>query len=510
MDLPAGVMVAILLVPQAIAYAYLAGMPPQYGLYTALVPCVLYAIFGTSPHLAIGPVAVSALLVMAGVSVLAEPFSESYIALVILSGLLIGILQLILGILRLGSLVNLLSYPVITGFTSAASIIVIVNQLKDVFRLTIPRSDFLFDTLIHIGQNLGLIHLPTLLIGIITFITIYTFKKINKKIPSGLIVVVVGIALSYFLNFEKHGIDIIAHVPSGLPSFALPDINIESVILLIPTVLLVTLIGIIESVGIAKAIESKHDYYNIDTNQELRALGISKIGGSFFQSIPSSGSFSRSALLNESRGRSTIASIISVIFVVIALIFLTPLLYFLPKVILAVIIIFAVKNLFEYALAKSFYKTNRLDLAVMLITFVFTLLINIESGIFLGFIASLIVVLYCAKHRLQSLIRILLMKESDNIDLELKDQNLNIQITDQLNFGNAPYLKKVAAKKIDESSNLSKLIFDFEKTVDIDSTGLKTISHLISYAKTKGIDTEFVNNRNKVENRLNRSGLLFN
>jgi len=510
MDLPAGVMVAILLVPQAIAYAYLAGMPPQYGLYTALLPCILYALFGTSPHLAIGPVAVSALLVMAGVSVLAEPFSDTYISLVILSGLLIGILQLVLGILRLGSLINLLSYPVITGFTSAASIIVIVNQLKDVFGLTIPRSDFLFDTIIHIGQNLGLIHLPTLIIGLITFVLIYTFKKINKKIPSGLIVVVLGIALSYFLDFEKYGIDIIAHVPSGLPSFALPDINFDSAISLIPTVLLVTLIGIVESVGIAKAVESKHDYYNIDTNQELRALGISKIGASFFQAIPSSGSFSRSALLNESGGRTTVALIISVVFVVIALLFLTPLLYFLPKVILAVIIIFAVKNLFEYVLAKSFYKTNRLDLSVMLVTFIFTLLINIESGILLGFIASLIVVLYCSKHRFQSLKHILLMKESDNINIEQKNQTLNIQITDQLNFGNAPFLKKEVSKEIDESPDLSKLIFDFEKTVDIDSTGLKTISHLISYAKIKDIETEFVNNRNKVENRLNRSGMLFN
>ena len=416
-------MVAILLVPQAIAYAYLAGMPPEYGLYTALVPCLLYTIFGTSPHLAIGPVAVSALLIMAGVSQLAEPFSQNYIELVILSGLLIGLLQLLLGIFRLGTLVNLLSYPVITGFTSAASIIVIVNQFKDIFGLDIPRSDFLFDTVTHIIQNASLVHTSTLLISLATFVLISILKRISKKIPYGLIVVAFGIGLSYFLDFDKLGIAIIGHVPSGLPTYTTPLLNLDAIISLIPTVILVTIIGIIEAVGIAKAISNKHDYYSIDTNQELRALGISKIGGSFFNAIPSSGSFSRSALLNESGARSSVASLITVIFVILALLFLTPLLFFLPKAILAVIIVFAVKNLFEYTLAKMFLKTNKLDFSVMLITFIVTLLVSIKVGVFTGFVCSIIVVLISGKNRLRSLKRLFLFRESDGIEVAAKSMS---------------------------------------------------------------------------------------
>jgi SulP family sulfate permease len=501
-------MVAILLVPQAIAYAYLAGMPPEYGLYTALVPCILYAIFGTSPHLAIGPVAVSALLVMAGVSQVAEPFSENYIGLVVLSGLLIGILQLLLGILKLGALVNLLSYPVITGFTSAASIIVIVNQLKDVFGLQIPKSDFLFDTVIHIINNISAIHLPTLSLGVITFIIITVIKKINKRIPYGLIVVSVGISLSYLLDFDGLGIAIIETVPSGLPSFSLPLLTLDNIIAVLPTVLLVSLIGIIEAVGIAKAISSKHEYYTIDTNQELRALGISKIGGSFFNSIPSSGSFSRSALMNESGARSSIASLITVLFVVLALLFLTPLLYFLPKVILAVIIIFAVKNLFEYALAKSFYKTNRLDLIVMISTFIITLLVSIPIGVLVGFIISILVVLMSGKNKIRSMKRLFLFRDTDGIETLEHHEDLRFAIDGQLNFGNCEYFKNCVKQKIISTDDCDKVCIDLSCTDDIDSSGLKCIKSLVEYANRENITFNFINCNEKVKSRLQRGRMI--
>jgi SulP family sulfate permease len=501
-------MVAILLVPQAIAYSYLAGMPPEYGLYTALIPCVLYAIFGTSPHLAIGPVAVSALLVMAGISQLAEPLSDSYISLVILAGLLIGIIQFLMGVFRLGALVNLLSYPVITGFTSAASIIVIVNQFKDIFGLHIPRSDFLFDTLIHIGNNLASIQIPTLLVGLSSFLLIIILKKSSKRIPYGLVVVSLGITLSYFFNFEKLGVAVIGTVPSGLPSFKIPNLNIADISSLLPTVFLVTIIGIIEAVGIAKAIGTKHDYYSIDTNQELRALGISKIGGSFFNSIPSSGSFSRSALMNESGARSSVASLITVIFVVLALLYLTPLLFFLPKVILAVIIVFAVKNLFEYALAKSFYKTNRLDFLVMLVTFIVTLFVSIKTGVFIGFIVSVIVVLISGKNQLRSMKRLFLFRESEGIEIEETPNKIMVTAEGQLNFGNADYFKKKVKEIIAAKKKCELISIDLSQTDDIDSSGLKALKSITQHINALNSELQIKNYNPKVKSRLIRSGII--
>ncbi|MFT4533683.1 MAG: SulP family sulfate permease [Saprospiraceae bacterium] len=501
-------MVAILLVPQAIAYSYLAGMPPEYGLYTALIPCILYAILGTSPHLAVGPVAVSALLVMAGISQLAEPFSENYIGLVILSGLLIGVLQFIMGIFRLGALVNLLSYPVITGFTSAASVIVIVNQLKDIFGLHIPQSDFLFDALIHIVNNLSLIQGPTLLIGLSTFMAIIVLKKTSKKIPYGLIVVFTGIILSYFFNFEKLGVDVIGSVPSGLPTFKVPNLDIETITSLLPTVFLVTIIGIIEAVSIAKAIGNKHDYYTIDTNQELRALGISKIGGSFFNSIPSSGSFSRSALMNESGARSSIASLIAVVFVVLALLFLTPFLFFLPKVILAIIIVFAVKNLFEYALAKSFFRTNKLDFSVMLITFIITLFVSIMVGVLVGFLASIIVVLINSKNKQSSLKRLFLFRESEGIIIDKTSAKLIVSVSGQLNFGNADYFTNMVKEKVATNVSFNTILIDLTLADDIDSSGLKALKIITKYAISANIEMNIDNYNKKVKPRLQRSGLI--
>ena len=501
-------MVAILLVPQAIAYSYLAGMPPEYGLYTALIPCILYAFFGTSPHLAIGPVAVSALLILAGISQLAEPFSDSYISLVILAGLLIGILQFLMGVFRLGALVNLLSYPVITGFTSAASIIVIVNQFKDIFGIHIPKSDFLFDTLIHVGNNLASIQIPTLLVGLSSFLLIIILKKSSKRIPYGLIVVSLGVTLSYFFNFEKLGVAVIGTVPSGLPTFKIPNLNIAAISSLLSTVFLVTIIGIIEAVGIAKAIGTKHDYYFIDTNQELRALGISKIGGSFLNSIPSSGSFSRSALMNESGARTSVASLITVIFVVLALLYLTPLLFFLPKVILAVIIVFAVKNLFEYALAKSFYKTNRLDFLVMLVTFIVTLFVSIKTGVFIGFIVSVIVVLISSKNKFRSIKRLFLFREFEGIEIKESSDKIIVTAKGQINFGNADYIRNQLKEKIETEEKYNTISIDLSETDDIDSSGLKALKLINKYANSANIELKLNDYTPKVKNRLIKSGLI--
>ncbi len=480
-------------------------MPPQYGLYAALVPIVLYALLGTSPHLAIGPVAISAILILAGVGQLAEPFTPEYIELVILAGLLIGVAQMILGLFKMGRFINLLSYPVITGFTSAASIIVISSQLKDILGLQIPRFEYLYETIMFTIKNIGETHLLTFGIALISFLGIFILKRVHRKIPGALVVVVLGILFSYFFDMAAKGVDIIGLVPSGLPSFDTPTLSSSNIFSLLPTVILVTIIGIVESIGIAKALENKNQSYEINTNQELLALGVSKIGGAFFAALPSSGSFSRSALLHENRAKTTVASIITVLFVMLALLFLTPYLFYLPKVILAVIIIYAVKNLFEYNLAKKLFQLHTFDFEIMMLTFLVTLLVSIEVGVGVGFLASFIA-LYAAKGSFFTALRKVLTQnfkdeifctnaQSDNCICE-------VHVKNNVYFGNVNYFKDAIKNKLLENDSIFEVTIQCDSHVDMDSSGIKGLIEMTRHFNDKEISYNIKCPNQKLQKRL--------
>lgn len=469
-------MVAILLVPQSIAYAYLAGMPPQYGLYAALIPILLYALFSTSPHVAIGPVAISSILILAGVGHIKTPFSPEYIKLVILTGLLIGIIQFFIGLIKKGKLINLLSFPVITGFTSAAAIIIISSQLKYLFGIESGQFQSLWTSIYQIFTNISETHFLTLSIAIFSIGFILVSEYFSKKIPSKLILVFLGIIVSYFFELNDKGVDIIEFVPSGLPKFNLPSISLNECISLLPTVILVSIIGILETVGIAKALEHKNDFYEIDTDQELLALGISKIGGSFFSALPSSASFSRSAILHQSKARTNISSIITFLFVVLSLLFITPYLFYLPKVILAVIIIYAVINLFEYRLGKQLYRLHKFDFLVMVITFLATVFIGLENGVLIGFIISFLSLKNTKKSSVKEVINVFKQNYAKDISLQKNQKNkAHLSIHDNLHFGNAYYLKELVNKEVIHDNDILDIEITFENHCDMDSSALKVM-----------------------------------
>lgn len=498
-------MVAILLVPQAIAYAYLAGMPPQYGLYAALIPILLYAFFGTSPHVAIGPVAISAILVLAGVSQIAKPFSPEYISLVILVGFLIGILQLLLGAFKKGNLVNLLSFPVIVGFTSAASIIIISSQLNHVLGIDAPQFESFWKSIQFLTAHLTDTHLVTLIIAIVSILFIVVTERVSRKIPGRLILVVAGIILSYMFGANTKGVEIIEFVPSGLPGFEVPTFSVNAIISLLPTVIVVSLIGVLESIGIAKALENKNDFYEINTNQELIALGISKIGGSFFSALPSSASFSRSAILHQSRARTNIASLITVLFVIISLLFLTQYLFYLPKVILAVIIIYAVKNLFEYHIGKHLFKLHKFDFVVMLITFLSTLVIGLELGVLIGLFISFFTLQTTKKSTFKAFTNIFSQNYQKDIILE-EPSNSNecarLIICDNLHFGNAYYLKDFVNDRIIHNEEISVIEIDFKQHCDMDSSALKAMKESLRALHLKDKTYTILNANDKLNLRL--------
>ena len=283
-DLLAGITVAVLLIPQGMAYALIAGLPPIYGLYAALTPQIVYAFLGTSRQLAVGPVAMDSLLVAAGLSALAIVEPSQYIQMAILLALLMGAIQLLLGLFRMGFIVSFLSKPVISGFTSAAAIIIGFSQLKHLLGIQLSQSNQLHIVIESILQSNVPVHLATLIIGVLSVVLILVIKNWNRKIPSALIAVVLGISWVYFNGLDKQGVAVVGLIPQGLPSFQTPVFEIDTIKQLFPTALTLALVAFMEAISVAKAIEEKHKKYTVDPNQELIALGSSKIVGSFFQS----------------------------------------------------------------------------------------------------------------------------------------------------------------------------------------------------------------------------------
>lgn len=492
-DLIAGLTVGIMLVPQGIAYASLAGMPPIYGLYGGLIPLFLYALFGTSRQMSVGPVAVSALLVIGGVSQLAEPESAEYISLVLTAGLLIGILQIVLSFLRLGFLVNFLSHPVIIGFTSAAAIIIAISQLKDFLGISIPRFPESYQTLIYTLQHLGETNWISAVVCLSAIVAISVLRSINRMLPGALIVVILGTLVSWALDLKSYGLDIVQDVPEGLPAFQSPDLEWSTITALIPTVMTVTTIGIIESLGIAKVLEAKHQNYEIRPNQELLALGIAKVGGAFFQAIPSSGSFTRSAINDDSGSKTTVSSIICASLIGLTLIFLTPLFYYLPMAILAAIILLAVKSLFHYKEALHLWHTHRLDFAMMLITFVATLALDIPSGILTGVLLSIgAILLKSSRPNIAVLGQMPDEIHFQNIQRYESAKELEgkimMRFDEQLYFANASFFKDTIKKLVKNSHRpIQYFYLDASDMQSMDSSGLSALEEIYDHLKKRNI-----------------------
>ena len=514
-DILAGITVAVMLVPQGMAYSMLAGMPPIYGLYAGLIPLFIYGVMGTSRQMSVGPVAVSALLVLAGVSQIANPDTETatYIQLVILCGFLIGLGQTLLGVFRLGFLVSFISHPVIVGFTSAAAIIIIVSQLKDLLGFPIPRFSHLFETLKYAAQNIGSTKWISVVFCLGSIFVISLLKKIHKSIPSALVVVVVGILLSYFLKDKNLNIDIVGAVPEGLPMFQIPSLNFANIKILLPTVFTVIIIGIVESIGIAKVLQSRHQNYSIRPNQELFALGISKMVGSFFQAIPSSGSFSRSAVNDAAGAKSGVASITAALIVGLTLLFFTKLFFYLPKAVLAGIILLAVKSLFDWKEAMHLWKTHRSDFYMMLTTFVITLVLGIEEGVLAGVVLSICMVLYrSSKPHVVVLGNLPGTRSYRNLDrfenAGLPKDEVVIRFDDQLYFGNADYFQDTIKKLADElGKDLKIVLLDFSSIHEVDSTGIHALQDVYHYFSNKNVKLYLACVIGPVRDQLTKSGI---
>ena len=497
-DLSAGLTVGVMLIPQGMAYALIAGLPPVYGLYAAMIPQVIYALFGTSRQLAVGPVAMDSLLVAAGVSTLAAAGSEQYIALAILLSLIMGIVQVAFGVFRLGFLVNFLSKPVISGFTSAAALIIGLNQLKHVIGINIERNNNIFKIIYDAILGFEGINWITVVIALIGIIIIKNIKKIHKAIPSALVAVILGIVVVQFGGLTEFGVKIVGEIPKGLPPFSIPNLNTEFFSDLVPIALTLALIAFMESISVAKAIQSKHKgEYELDNNKEMIGIGMGNVVGSFFGCYPTTGGFSRSAVNDQAGAKTNLTAIISAVLIGLTLLFLTEFFYFLPKAILGAIIMVAVFGLIDFKYPVFLWKSKKEDFIMLAMAFVVTLAFGIKEGIGAGVGASILMLIYRTTNpHIAVLGKLPNTKDYRNInrfdEIETRDDVLILRHDAQLYFANTTnFIDTVKTKVEEKSPGLRLIILHCGSISNIDATALQALRELIEELNANEIGVYF-------------------
>ena len=478
-DLMAGLIVAVMLVPQGMAYALLAGLPPVIGLYASTVPLLIYALFGSSRQLAVGPVAIVSLLTLSGVSLLAEPGSAEFIALAALLALMVGVIQFALGLMRAGFITNFLSHAVISGFTSAAALIIGLSQLKHLLGIKLGRSENVFATLWEAGQNIGETNLITLAIGALSIATLLLFKRYAKRFPAPLLVVVVSALAVYLLGLNDYGVGIVGEVPRGLPGFALPALGLGSLRALLPIALTISFVSFMESIAVAKSIASK-EKYKVDANRELVGLGLANIVGSLFRAYPVTGGFSRTAVNYQAGAKTPLASIITALLVILTLLFLTPLFYYLPNAVLAAIVMVAVFGLIDLKEPVHLFKLKPVDGWTLLLTFVGTLLLGVETGILVGVGFSLLVFIWRSAYPHTAELGYLLDEDVfRNVSRYPEAQTYAgvciLRVDAALYFANMAYLENLLDDTVADRPDLAHIILDFSAVNGVDAVALDTL-----------------------------------
>jgi len=644
-DFLAGITVALVLIPQSMAYAQLAGLPAYFGLYAAFLPVAVAAMWGSSNQLGTGPVAVVSLLTASSLAVLAAPGSDQFVALAIMLALLVGIVQLLLGVFKLGVIVNFLSHPVIVGFTNAAAIIIALSQVSKLFGVSMGRSEHFINDIIGVFRQIGDTHMPTLAMGVLAIAIMWSIKKFAPKWPGVLIAVVATTVLSWSIGFEKNaagkpgqiadsallavvqqgmaaakrvddlntqiaeksaalktaqknggeenvravqmeaelglarievhaaenafakekaalrqlqvvrgtdadgatlaiypadkapqgvtlddtrfrirkltatdfklvgGGEVVGKIPEGLPSIKMPSFSLDALGSLLSAALVISLVGFMEAISIAKAIAAKTKQ-RLDPNQELIGQGLGNIVGSFTQAFPTSGSFSRSAVNMNSGAKTGMSSVITALFVLLTLLFLTPLLHHLPQAVLAAIIIMAVIGLVNFKAVKHAWEASKHDGIAAMVTFIATLVFapHLDSGIMVG--AGLALGLYL--YRTMSPRVAILGRHADgtlrdlkvNPDLPTSKHLVAIRFDGSLYFANVSYFEDAILEAVSNHPEAPYVLVVGDGINQLDASGEEVIHHLVDRLKDVGITLVFSGLKKQVLDVMRATGLF--
>ncbi|MCB9763200.1 MAG: solute carrier family 26 protein [Alphaproteobacteria bacterium] len=511
-DVTAGITTAVMLIPQAMAYAMLAGLPPIVGLYASTVPLAIYALLGSSRQLAVGPVAMVSLMVASGSAALSEAGHGDPVTLALVLAGLVGVLQLGMGIARLGFLVNLLSHPVISGFTSAAALIIGLSQLKHLLGVPLARSHHVHEIALEAVSRAGEIHPVTLLIGVAGMAALMALKRWKPAFPGALVVVGAASLAVWGLGLADAGVAIVGEVPSGLPAPALPPLDAETWTALAPTALAIALVGFMESISVAKAFATRNRY-RVDANQELIALGAANLGAAAFGGYPVTGGFSRTAVNAQAGSRTPLASLITAGVVALTLLFLTPLFYFLPKAVLASIVMVAVFGLVDVRTFLRLLKVKPADALMLAITFFATLSLGIELGVGLGVAASLLAFLRrTASPHVAMLGRVPGSDEYRNLarhpEAIAPDGIAVMRVDEALWFGNVAALRAHVDEALNAEPAPRAFVLDMSAVNDVDASGVEALEELVDELERQDIALILVRVKGPVLDVLRRAGLV--
>ena len=504
-DIIAGISVALLLIPQSMAFAQLADLPAYYGLYAAFIPPAIAALFGSSRQLSAGPVATASLITATTLQSLAVPGTQAYFTYAIALALIIGIIRLIIGFCKLGIVTNFLSFPVVAGFTNAVAIIIFCSQLPNAFGVKVIRNDYYVKTIWNsITQIVTNFNLYTSLMFAVAIVILIFTHKFSKKIPAIIFAVVVTTLIAWKVGYPGQ---IVGVIPAGIPAFKVPTFDFHALPTLLIGAITITLVGLMEVISIAKTIAAK-THQHIDVNQEIIGQGMASFAGSFFQSYPVSSSFSRSAVNFRSGARSGLSSVIASLMVGLTLLFFTPIFYHLPKATLAAVIMFSIVTFMNFKPFVDTWKVNRYDSIIFVITFIITLVFapRLYIPIISGVILSLIFYFYRSIKNAGS-IKAKIKNSVPDINTENCDHISIIRLDRHLYFMNCAKFEDKVLKIIITKPEIDSIIFDMSDIDYIDSSGTHAMEIIINRLVDSGLNLYFTNLKENVFKTFVKAGL---
>eukprot|EP00049_Salpingoeca_infusionum_P026090 m.23628 g.23628 ORF g.23628 m.23628 type:complete len:655 (-) comp8521_c0_seq2:452-2416(-) len=522
-DIRAGITIGVMLVPQGLAYALLAGLPVQYGLFSALMPPLIYGFTGTSRQLSVAPVAVVSLLTATGISTLYDPETEldNYVGAAIALALVLGIVQLAMGILRLGFVINFLSHSVLSGFTSASGLVIGLSQLKHVLGIPSERSSHVHEVLKYTFQNIKETNWRTVLIslGTMAILLIWKyppshkkmqwFKKYFKPFPSAMLVVIIFTSMAYKLDLTEHGVKVVGDVPAGLPKPIVPSLSIFGDLIVLS--LTIAMVGFMESMVIAKKYADENKY-RLNYNQELIALGAANIAGSFFQCYPTTGGFSRTAVNANAGAKTQLAGIIGVVVIIIAVAFATDLFFYLPNAVLGSIVIIAVAPLFDVMEPIRLWKISKMDSILLVVTFCLTAFIGVEIGVGISIGLALLLVVYQASRPHYAIEGRLGNTEIYRNIKRFPDatvpENVAIYRFDaEIFFANTIFFEKKLKKRC-VKPGIDHIVLDFVAVSRVDVAGIHMLEALLEDMEAENITLYFAAMKGPVRDLFEKAGLI--
>lgn len=525
-DFVAAIIVTIMLIPQSLAYALLAGLPAEVGLYASILPLMAYTIFGSSRFLSVGPVAVVSLMTAAAVGNFALQNTAEYLAIAVALAWISGGILIVMGLLRLGIMANFLSHPVISGFITASGLIIAASQLKHILGIESSGHN-LFDIVLNLLAHRDQAHGPTVLLGISTLLFLLWVRRYFKPLlltlglsnfmadivakAGPVLAVVVTIFITWFYDLELLGVRIVGEVPTGLPSLQLPQFDSELWQQLFISALLISIVGFVESVSVAQTLAAKRRQ-RISPDQELIGLGASNITSAISGGFPVTGGFSRSVVNFDAGAATPAAGAFTAIGIALAAIFLTPLIYFLPKATLAATIIVAVLSLVDFQALKRTWQYSRNDFIAMLATIVLTLIEGVEIGIMTGVGLSLLLYLYRTSKPHSAIVgRVPGTEHFRNIDrfeVETCKKILTLRIDESLYFANARYLEDLIYEQVANNPELKHFILMCPAVNLIDASALESLEAINQRLKDSGVLFYLSEVKGPVMDQIRRSRFL--